>query len=168
MFQHGDLVLREKRLDRQGVVCWRVFLVKNPWAVLPRFRSAHPLTNICQNLLVVDLANGQIFRHPIDVNNPSDVEKKIIIALNLDLLCHAFFCLGELGLFQCMDWSLLSGTYCKNQDSSEVITFCKMFGSFLLFWRMSAQMFIRISFCSGLRNLDTIFEHTFFHVEIVM
>jgi len=46
------------------------------------------------------------------VNNPSDVgkKKKIIIALNLDLLCRAFFCLGELGLFQCMDWHLLSGS----------------------------------------------------------
>ena len=56
-----------------------------------------------------DLVNGLTFRHPIHVNNPLDVEKKTIIALNLDLLCHAFFCLGELGLFQCMDWHLLSG-----------------------------------------------------------
>jgi len=67
---------------------------------------------ICQNLLVVDLVNGLTFRHPIHVNNSSDVKKKkIISALNLDLLWRAFFCLGEMGLFQCMDWRLLSGSY---------------------------------------------------------
>ena len=57
------------------------------------------------------LVNGMTFRHPIHMNNPSDVEKTIIIAVNLDLLCRAFFCLGKLWLFQCMDWRLLSGSY---------------------------------------------------------
>ena len=77
MFQHGDLVLHQKRLDRQGVLCWRVVLVKNPWAILPHFRSSssHPFM-VCQNLLVVKLVNGLIFRHPIHVNNPLDVGKK--------------------------------------------------------------------------------------------
>jgi len=64
-----------------------------------------------KNLLVANLVNILNFRHPTHVNNPSDVGKKIIIALNLDLLCCAFFCLGKLGLFQCMDWCLLSGSY---------------------------------------------------------
>jgi len=87
----------------------------------------------------------------------------MINALNLNLLCRAFFCLDELGLFQCMDWRLLSGSYWrKNHDSSQVITFSKKFGSFSMFWKMSAQMFIRISFCSGVRSLVAIFEHTFF------
>ena len=133
MFQHDDLVLRQKRLDRQGVVCRRVVFVRNPRAVLPHFRSpsSHPFTKFCQNLLVVDLVNGLTFRCPIHVNNPSDVEKKkIIFALNLDLLCRDFFCLGELGLFQCMDWRLLSGSYWKNHDSSQVITFSKKCGYF--------------------------------------
>jgi len=78
MFQHGDLVLRQKLLDRQGVVCRCLVLVKNPWAVFPHFRSSssHPFTKVCQNLLVVDLVNGLTFRHPIHVNNPSDVGKK--------------------------------------------------------------------------------------------
>ena len=77
MFQQGDLVLRQKRLDRQGFVCRRVVLVKNPWAALPHFRpsSSHPFTKFCQNLLVVDLVNGLTFRHQFHVNNPSDVEK---------------------------------------------------------------------------------------------
>ena len=143
-------------------------LVKNPWAVLPHFRSSyHPFTKVCQNLLVVDLVNSLTFRHPIHANNPSDVEKTIIIALNLDLLCHAFFCLGELELFQCMDWCLLSGSYWKNHDSSQVITFSKKFGSFSMFWRMSAQMFIQIFFCSGVRSLSTIFEHIFFMLKLL-
>jgi len=30
---------------------------------------------VCQNVLLVDLVNGLTFRHPIHVNNPSDVEK---------------------------------------------------------------------------------------------
>ena len=115
MFQHGDLVLRQKRLDRQGDVCLRVVFVKNPGAVLPHFRSSssssHPFTKICQNLLVADLVKRLTFRHPTHVNNSSDVKKKITIALNLDLLRRAFFCLGELELFQFMDWRLLSGSY---------------------------------------------------------
>jgi len=54
--QHGDLVFHQKR-DRQGIVCWCVVLVKNPWAVLPHFRSSssHLFKRVCQNLLVVDL-----------------------------------------------------------------------------------------------------------------
>jgi len=77
MFLQDDLVLRQKRLDRQGVVRWRVVLVKNPWAVLPHFRSSsHPFTKVCQNLLVTDLVKGLTFRDPIHTNNPSDVEKK--------------------------------------------------------------------------------------------
>ena len=66
-----------KRLDREGVVCRRVVLVKKPWAILPHFRSfsSHQFTKVCQNLLVVDLANGLTFRHQIHMNNPSDVGK---------------------------------------------------------------------------------------------
>jgi len=94
-------------------------------------------------------------------------KKTIIIALNLDLLCHAFFCLGELGLFQCMDWCLRSGSYWKNHDLSQVITFSKKSGPFSVFWRMSAQMLIWISFCSGVRSLGTIFEHTFFMLKLL-
>ena len=56
-------------------MCWRVVLVKNPWAVLPHFRSSHPFTKVCQNLLVEDLVNSLTVRHPVHVNNPSNVEK---------------------------------------------------------------------------------------------
>jgi len=167
MFQHGDLVLRQK-LDRQGVVCRCVALVKKPWAVLPHFSSSsHPFTKVCQNLRVVDLVNGLTFRHPFHLNNPLDVGKKIIIALNLGLLCRCFFCLGELGLFQYMDWRLRSRSYWKNHDSSEVITFSKKFGLYSVLWRMSAQVFIWISFCSGVRSPGTIFEHTFFMLKLL-
>ena len=159
-----------KNCFRQGVVCRRVVLVKNPWDVLPHFRSPfpHPLMKVCQNLLVEDLVNLLTFRHPIHVNNPSDVEKTITIALNLDLFCRAFFFgLVNWRLFQCMDWRLLSGSYWKNHDSSQVITSSKKSGSFSMFWRMSAQMFIRISFCAGVRRLGTIFEHTFFMLKLL-
>ena len=51
-------------------------LGEEPRAVLPHFRlSSHPFTKVCQNLLVVDLVKGLTFRHPIHVNNPSDVRK---------------------------------------------------------------------------------------------
>jgi len=123
-----------KRLYRLGVVCRRVVLLKNPWAVLLHYRSSpHPFTKVCHNLLVVDLVNSLTFRHPVHVNSPSDVEKMIIIALNLDLLCRAFFWLGELGFFQCMDWRLLSGSYWKNHGSSQVITFSKKVLVFSMF-----------------------------------
>ena len=61
-----------KRHDRQGVVCRRVVLVKNPWDVLPHFRlsSSHPFTKVCLKLLVVDVVNGLTFRYPIHVNSP--------------------------------------------------------------------------------------------------
>jgi len=80
MFQHGDLVLRQECLDRQGVVCRRVVLVKIPWDVLPHFRSSscHPFTKFCQNL-VVDLVNGSQSTWTIPRMSG---EKKITIALN--------------------------------------------------------------------------------------
>ena len=54
-----------------------------------------------------------------------------------------------------------------NHDSSQVITFSKIFGSFSMFWRMSAQLFIQISFCSVMRSLGTIFEHTIFMLNLL-
>jgi hypothetical protein len=86
MFQHGDLVLRQKPLGKEPVRHSSTFQVS----------SSHPFAKGYQNLLVADLVNGVTFRYPIHVNNPSDVEKNII-PLNLDLFCRAFFCLCELG-----------------------------------------------------------------------
>jgi len=132
---------------------------------IPHFRSSfsHPFMKVCQNLVY-----GLTFRYQIHMNNPSDVEKKtIIIALNLDLLCRAFFCLGELGLFQCIDCRLFCVSYWKNHDSSQVITFSIMLGSFSMHWRISAQMFVLIFFCSGVRSLGTIFEHAFFMLKLL-
>jgi hypothetical protein len=77
MFQHGDLVLHQKPLGRQGVVCWRIVLVKNPAAVLPHFWSSfHPFMKGCQNRLAEGLVNSLTFMHPIHVKNPSDVKKR--------------------------------------------------------------------------------------------
>jgi len=60
-------------------------------------------------------------------------KKTITIVLNLDLLCRAFFCLGDLG-----SSSAWIGAYClsrieKNHDSSQVITFSKSLGRFQCF-----------------------------------
>ena len=38
--------------------------------------SSHPFTKVCKTILVVDLVNGLTFRHPIHVNNPSNVGGK--------------------------------------------------------------------------------------------
>ena len=56
-----------------------------------------------QNIFIVKLIDSLIFRHPINVDNPPDIEKTIIIALNSDLLMRAFCFVGDWGLFQCMD-----------------------------------------------------------------
>ena len=165
MFHQGDLVLRQKHLDRQGVECRRIVSVKNPWAVLPHFRSSsHPFIKVCQNLLVVDLGNGLTFRHPVHVNNPSDVKKKkkIIIALNLDLLCRAFFCLGELGLFQCMDWRLLSGSIWKTVIQHKLFCSLKSLGRF----QCSEECQHKCSFEFPFFMSEESRHH--FHVEIVM
>ena len=94
-------------------------------------------------------------------------EKRIIIALNLDLLCRAFFCLGELELFQCVDWRLISGSYWKEtMIHHKLLHSLKSVGYFQCF-EESAQMSIRISFCSGVRSIGTIFEHTFFMLKLL-
>jgi len=136
MFQHGDLVLCQKLLDRQGVVCRCIVLVKNPWAVLPHFRSSssHPFMKVCQNLLVVSLVNGLTSRHPIHVNNPSDVGKndhhcfKFRFALPCFLLPWWTGALPVHGLALTF-WIVLK----KQHDSSQVIRFSKKFGSFQCF-----------------------------------
>ena len=106
-----------KNILTDGAVCRRVVLVKSRCDVLTHFgssSSSHTFRKVLRffrNLLAADPVNGLTFRHPIHVNNTSDVEKTIRIAFNLNLLCCASFCLGELGLFRCMDWCLLSGSY---------------------------------------------------------
>ena len=55
--------------------------------------SSCPFTKVREKLLVV----GLNFSHPIHMNKPSDVVKKIIISFNLDLHCRAFFALVKWG-----------------------------------------------------------------------
>ena len=84
------------------------------------------------------------FRHPINVDNPPDIEKNNHHFFEFGL-AHAR--LGDWGLFQCMDFLLVSGSYWKIQVSSHVITFRKKSGTFSMFSRVSAQQFTRYSFC---------------------
>jgi hypothetical protein len=62
----------------------------------------------CQNLLIVDLVNGLNFRHPINVNILSDIGKNDHHGFQIGLALPCFFFLGEMELFQCMDWHLVS------------------------------------------------------------
>jgi len=148
MFQHGDLVLRQKRLDRQSVVCRSVVLVENPRAVLPHFRSSssYLFTKVSQNLLVVALVNGLTLRHPIHLNNHSDVRKKARNCFKIWFVLPCFLLPWWFGALLLHELGLTLWVVLKNHDSSQVMTFCKKFGSFSLFWRISARMFIRISF----------------------
>jgi hypothetical protein len=130
------LLFHQKRLDKQSVMCWCVVLMKNPWAVHPHFRSSsssHPFTKVCQNLLVLDLVNGWPSGTQSMWKIASMLKETIIFALKLYLLYRAFFCLGELGLFQSIDWRLLSVSCWKNHDSSQVITFFRSLGCFQCF-----------------------------------
>jgi hypothetical protein len=118
------------RLDRHGVVCRCIVMVKNPWAVLPYFRSfsSYPFMKGCQYLLILDLGDGltqSVWKVPRISKKKNDHTE-------------------------------------KNHDSLQVITFPKKSASFSTFWRMLAQMFIQVSFCSGVRILGIIFKHTFF------
>jgi hypothetical protein len=42
---------------------------------------------------------------------PLMLKKTIIIAFTFDLLIHAFFILGEVGVFQCVNCLFVSGLY---------------------------------------------------------
>ena len=123
---------------------------------------------VCQNLLVVDLVNGLTFRHPIHVNNHSDVGgKNDHHALNLDLLCRAFFCLVELGSSSAwIDAYFLGCIEKKNQDSSQVITFSKSLGLFNGLKNVSTNVHSNFLLFRSEESRHHLRPH-FFHVEIV-
>jgi len=151
MLHHWNVVFRQIPLHRERVGCWGVVVMKNPWGILPHVwsPSSHTFTEGRQNIFIINLIDSLTFRHRINVDNPPDIEKTIIIALNLDLLMRTFFFLWDWGLSQCMDCLLVSGSYWKIQFSSHVITFWKKSGSFSMFSRVSAQQFTWCFFCSG-------------------
>jgi hypothetical protein len=131
MFEHRDLVLRLKRLDRQCVVCRRAVIVKNASALLSHFRpfSSHPFTKDCQNLLIVHLVNSLNLRHSINVNNPSDIEKTIIIALKLYLLFNLFPSLFK--SFETLENLSTRQTFITIILHQQPICFCSEFSKFL-------------------------------------
>lgn len=85
-----DLVLCQKQCCVLACCLGRVVSLSSTFQVV----FSHTLTKPCENLFVVDLVNNVSFRYAIHVNNPSGVKKEIIVALNLDVLCRAFFCQG--------------------------------------------------------------------------
>ena len=59
-----------------------------------------------QNIFIINLIDNLTFRHPVIVDNPPDIKKKIIIALNFDLfMC---FLLPKKLVALLMHWMFLS------------------------------------------------------------
>jgi len=170
MFQHGDLVLRQKLLDRQGVVCWHIVLVKNPWAILPHFRSSssHPFMKVCQNLLVVDLVNSLTFRHPIHMNNSSVVEEndhhcsKFGFALPYFLLPWWTGALPVFGLVLTF-WVILKNTMIYHK----LLHSLKSLGLFSDLKNVSTNVLSNFLLFRSEESRHHLWTH-FFHVEIVM
>ena len=85
----------------------------------------------------------------------------INMTLTFDFDCLAFFGLGDVGLFYCELWHLISGSYSKFHVSWLVMTLLSKSGSF---WRCS-MMFWHIcmwrSFWSSFSSLGSIFVQTF-------
>jgi len=128
--------------------------------------SSHLFTKVCQNLLVVDLVNSLTFRHPIHVNNPSDVEKTIIFALNLDLLCLAFFCLGELGLFSAWIGAYFLGRIEKTMIHHRLLRFLKVWVVFNILKNVSTNVNSNFLLFRSEESRHHLRTH-FFHVQIV-
>lgn len=86
----------------------------------------------------------------------------INIVLNLDLLIRTFFIRGgESGVFQWMDWGLVSGLYWKIHVSLPITTFSSKSDSIWIRLRMFEQMILRLSFWSAARIFETIFAQIF-------
>ena len=97
--------------------------------------------------------NGGSSKHFYNKPNwQSDLQapkKTIIIVLNLDLLMRAFFFLGDWGLFQCMDYLLVSGSYWEIEVSSHVITFRKNQENFQWFQECQHSNSLDVPFARG-------------------
>lgn len=98
-------------------------LVKNSGTIFPYVESfsSHAFTKGDQNLFVIHLVNRLIFRHPVDMNDPSNVEIQNYHGFEFRLTHPWFLSLGELGLYQCMNYRLIPASYMKTHDSSYVI-----------------------------------------------
>jgi hypothetical protein len=68
-------------------------------------------------------------------------KKTIIIAFTFDLLILAFFILGEVGVFQCVDCLFVSGSYRKIHVSSHVMKFSSTSGCSDSFHDVRAKCF---------------------------
>ena len=168
MFQHCDLVLQQKLLERQGVVCWHIVLVKNPWAVLPHFRSSsHPFMKVCQNLLVADLVNGLTFRHPIHMNNSSAVEENDHHCFKFGFALPCFLLprwTGALPVFRLVltFWAVLK----KTTIYHKLLRSLKSLGLFSVLKNVSTNVLSNFLLFRREESQHHLWTH-FFHVEIV-
>ena len=81
------------------------------------------LLQCCQNFQIVSLVYSLIHWNSFSHHDAIDVEKTISMALNFDFDILAFFILGNAGVFQCMDYCLVSTSYWNFMVSSQVIMF---------------------------------------------
>ena len=172
----GNLVLHQKHLDRQGVVCLVHCLVEEPISYSSTFQVffLSPVHKVCQNLLVVDLVNGLNFRHPIHVNNPSDVEKNNHHCFIFGFAMPCFLLPWWTGVLPVHGlvltfWVILERRRRKKKPTIHHKLLCslKSLGHFQCFEECQHKCSFESPFCLGVRSLDTIFEHTFFVLKLL-
>lgn len=82
--------------------------------------------------------------------------KKVINVFISVLFIHAFFSFGELRIFQCVYWSLGWGCH----KDIKILKHLKKGRIIFNTCQDVTQVFIWVSFSSGVRSFNTFFEHT--------
>jgi hypothetical protein len=113
MGNNNHVVVSLKLCGFQGRVGGRIVVMKEPIVVAPKFRpfSSHIFFQASQNVTVKVRDDRSVRRNKFTVNNPLHVEKKTVSMLYVELwTCHAFFALGDCGLFHYDDCCFVSGS----------------------------------------------------------
>lgn len=96
---------------------------------------------------------GHVTRNDVHVNDVFDINKAISRSFILDIVCLAFFGLGDSRLFYSRLWRLASGSYSKIQDSSPVMMFSNKCGSIFRCLKMSWDTCMRLQSLHPWNNL---------------
>ena len=133
------------------------------------FAPSQIFTEVCQNLLVVDLVNGDIQapnprEQSLRCPPPQKREEDYSFRFRFALPC-LFLLLVNWNSSSAWIGTFFLGTIEKNHDSSQVIVFSKKTGPVSMFWRMSAQIF---SFSPCILSIFTIITNTctLFHLTL--
>ena len=156
MIQHGDVSLGQELTDAQGIVSWRVVLVKQPCIVLSQLA---PL--LATGSLIDMLVDCLTLWQKLHVDDSSRVEERDQHELDFRPRLSCFFGFGNDGHLHWRLWHLVSGSYSKIQDSSPVMTLCSKSGSVWRCSRLSWHTFTRRFFWSSSRSFGIIFAQIF-------